>query len=89
MASAIDLFAGYLEGLSAPYANAADVTPSDTADLTYTTRALYVGTTGNLVVIMASGDTVTLDSVPVGVLPIRVSRVKATNTTAANIVALW
>lgn len=66
------------------------VTPSDSVNLGNITRALYVGTTGNIVVVMKSGRTATLNSVPAGaLLPLRVSRVNSTNTTASNIVALY
>jgi hypothetical protein len=77
--------------LSEPAVNAAAITPSDTTDLTQFTRFLYVGGTGDITVNMAgSGATVLFKAVPVGVvLPIRVSRVLATGTTATNVVALW
>lgn len=75
---------------SAPASNAAAVTPSDSTDLTDVTRWVFVGGTGNLVVIMADGTTVTFTAVPAGtLLPIRISQVKATGTTATEIVALW
>ncbi len=74
--------------IDAPYANAAAVTPSDSTDLTYRTRALYIGGTGNIVVSIG-GANVTFTSVPVGILPLVVDRVLATSTTATNIVALW
>lgn len=71
-----------------PAANAAAVTTSDTADLTYETRALYVGGAGDLSVQM--GSAVLFIGVQAGsVLPIRVSRVNTTGTTATGIVALW
>lgn len=64
------------------------VAPDDNIDLANVARSLYIGTTGNLVVITAAGNTVTFNAVPVGILPVRVSRVKATGTTASNILAL-
>jgi hypothetical protein len=84
-----DLYANHATGLNSPYAEAAAVTKSDDTVLT-TTRALYVGGTGNLSVVMAgSGDTVVIESVPAGMLlPIRVTKVLAA-TTATKIVALW
>ncbi len=72
------------------YNSAAAVTPDDNNDLAYMTRAVYVGGTGDLTVIMAAGQTVTFKAVPTGtLLEIRCSRVKATNTTATQLVALW
>ncbi len=66
------------------------VTPSNSTELVGV-RALYVGTTGN-VAIVACNDTaaVTLTAVPAGtVLPIFVSKVMSTGTTASNIVAFY
>ena len=70
--------------------SAVAVTPSDTVDLTYVSRALWVGgTSGTITAIMADGTTVLFSGVPTGtLLPIRVSRVKATGTTATLIVAI-
>lgn len=67
------------------------ITPSDTVDLPYTTRALYVGTGGNISVYPANSTTsVVLANVGTGtVLPVAVSRVLAAGTTASNIVALY
>ena len=68
---------------------AAAVTPSDSTILP-ATRGLYVGTTGNLSVVMAEDEaTVLFSNVPVGVFPVQVIRVMSTSTTASNIVALW
>lgn len=64
------------------------VTPSDSTILP-TTRALYVGVTGNLSVVMADDEnTVLFSNVPVGIFPIQVMKVLAA-TTATDIVALW
>lgn len=67
------------------------VTPHDTTLLpTGVTRALYIGVTGDVTVLMADGGTAVLfKAVPVGVLPVRVQRVNSTGTTATNIVALY
>lgn len=72
-----------------PARDAVAVTPSDATNLTYVTRALYVGVTGDVVAVMQSGAVVTFKAAPVGVLPICVSRVNATGTTATNILALY
>lgn len=81
-------------GFDAPAHGAVAVTPNNDTDLTTNTRGLYVGGAGNLVVVMASeanaATTVTFTGVAAGtVLPIRVRRVKSTNTTATSIVALY
>lgn len=66
------------------------VTKSDSTILE-TTRALYVGGAGDVAVIWADGGSaVTLSSVPAGtILPVQVTKVMSTNTTATNIVALY
>lgn len=84
-----DQFNDRSSGLESPAYNAAQVVPSDTVDLAVTSRALYLGTAGDLRITTAGGDTVTLANVPNGVLPVRVARVHATGTTAADIVAVW
>jgi hypothetical protein len=67
----------------------AAVTPSDTVDLAFTTRAIYVGGAGTLTVILAGGATVEFLAVPAGTwLWIAATRVKATGTSATSIVAL-
>jgi hypothetical protein len=70
---------------------AASVTPDDDTNLTDSpTRGLYVGGAGNVEVIMQRGDTVVFSGVPAGtILPVRVTRVKSTNTTATTILALY
>jgi hypothetical protein len=68
--------------------NAVAVTPNNDTVIP-TTRALYVGVAGNIVVRMADGAQVTFANVPVGIIPIQVDRVLATSTTATNIVALY
>lgn len=71
-----------------PAHGAVAVTPSDATTLPIT-RGLYVGTTGDVAVIMADGQTVTFTAVPVQILPVQVSKVLSTGTTASNILALY
>lgn len=53
-------------------------------------RGLYVGTTGNVSVIMSNNTTATFVAVQAGtVLPIRVKQVTASGTTATSIIALY
>ncbi len=74
------------------FALGAAVTPSDTAQLSDDTHALYVGGAGDVTVVFAEDATntpVVFKAVPVGaILPISVIQVRATGTTATNIVAL-
>lgn len=76
--------------VDSPARGAVAVTPSD-ATVLDTTRALYVGTGGNVAVYMAGKTTsVVFPNVQDGsILPIRVDRVLSTSTTASNIVALY
>lgn len=75
---------------SEPANTAESVTPSDSTDLTVRSRALYIGGSGDLVVILTPGSSpVTFASCPAGVLPVQASRVLSTGTTATGIVALW
>lgn len=70
------------------YTGAVALTTSDTTTLSGV-RGLYIGVSGDVAVITADKSTaVTFKSVPVGVLPIEVVKVMATNTTATNILAL-
>lgn len=75
---------------SDPADSAEAVTPSDSTNFTGgAARALYVGTTGNVAVVLKDGTAVTFSSVPAGaILPVECKRVNSTNTTASNIVAL-
>ncbi len=65
------------------------ITPDNTAPLKFTTRAIWVGTTGNIT-LRLYGDSadVTLNSVPVGLLRVRATHVRATGTAASNLVGL-
>ena len=71
--------------------HAVAVTPSDSADLArVATKGLFVGGAGNITVDLTDGKTAVLFT---GVLagtffPVQVKRVRATGTTATNIVAL-
>lgn len=85
-----DAFAGNNTGLSSPAPNAAAVTPSDVTSLQNVSRSIYVGTGGDVAVVMVGGQTVTFPAVPNGaLLPVRVKQVLSSGTTASNIVALW
>lgn len=75
--------------LESPAYSAVPVTPDDSNDLTYLTRGVYIGGTGNLAVIMAGGQTVTFNGAVAGtILPIAVKRVLASGTTATGVVAI-
>ncbi len=89
MAAAVDSFSTFEVTLESPFNSAATVTPSDSTDLAYVTRGLFVGT-GGAVAVTVGGQNVTFGNVPSGtMLTIRASRVLSTGTTASNIVAVW
>ncbi|ANU07150.1 spike base protein, RCAP_Rcc01079 family [Paraurantiacibacter namhicola] len=66
------------------------VTPADNADLDRLTKAIYVGTGGDIVLRAADADVdVTFRNVPAGsILDIRVRAVRVSGTTAADLVGL-
>lgn len=67
--------------MTAPADDAFEIVPHATDELEQVTRSVYVGTTGNLDVVMKSGRSQTFPSVPAGTtLHIRVVAVRATST---------
>ena len=93
-----------LLGPHMPARRAIAVTPNDNNDVTKGggdnapsyASALYVGVAGDISLITAgdnsangAGTPVLFKAVPVGVLNVQVRRVKATGTTATNIVGLY
>lgn len=86
----IDDYSEHAASPSAPARRAVAVTPSDTVDLTVVAKSLYVGGPGDVRIQPAGGGAaVTLTAHPIGYLPVQVSRVLATGTTATAIVALF
>lgn len=79
------------DAATSPARNASAVTPHATNALANVTKGLYVGGAGDIAcrLIDDSAD-VTFVGVPAGaVLPIRVSHVRVSGTTATNILALY
>lgn len=76
---------------SSPARKAFAITPSDTQDLAFLPRGVYVGGDGSLAVILADDtESVTFTGVPAAsLLPIRVKRVLATGTTASGLVGVY
>ena len=76
---------GVLESSGEPF----NITPSDSAELTYVTRGLSFATAGALKVLTMGGNEVTIPSgaLAAGIIhPIRVKKVFSTGTGALNIV---
>lgn len=66
------------------------ITPDDDNEITQTPRALYIGGTGNIAIIaIDDSEPVVFVNVPAGtVLPVSVSKVMDTSTTATFIVGI-
>jgi len=87
---ATDLYAQFVDNANYPSRSPTPVSPHDTNELPVIPKALYVGTGGTLVLrgVGATAD-VTFKNVANGqVLDVRAQFVRATGTTAADIVAL-
>jgi poly(3-hydroxybutyrate) depolymerase len=86
-----DPFKSHARSLTSPPEHAVAILPDDAGTLDVVTRALYVGTAGDLRVRMAGGGAaVTLVNVAAGsLLPIRVDRVYATGTSAGGLLGFW
>ena len=76
-------------GLTSPALYGFAITPDDNQDLARDTRALMVGAAGDVRVTLISGDQLVLPSLlPGAQYALRVRRVHASDTTAAQIVGL-
>ena len=91
MAGNLDKYKDESTALESPANSAVAVTTSDVADLAEPSRALFIGGAGNLSVEMyGTGTAVVFANVQAGsILPIRVTRVNATGTTATSIVSVY
>ena len=86
-----DLFLGVVDSVSAPARRAVAVVPHDTAPLAEVPKALFVGTGGSIAMRGAGGgaDAVWKNVADGTVLPFRPEFVRATGTTASDILALY
>ena len=86
-----DQFQNSADQVSAPATRAVSVTPHDSNALADIPKALFVGTGGNLTMRGVNGTADALwKNVPSGsVLPFRAQYVRATGTTAADLLALY
>lgn len=81
---------------STPFNDFTDVSPDDSDDLPLfktrglVTGAIYIGGTGDLVVVLKDNTTQTFTGVTAGMfLPLAARRINATNTTASALVACY
>jgi hypothetical protein len=86
-----DQFSGRADSVSAPATRAAAVVPHDSDPLAQIPKALFVGSGGTVVMRGAGGgaDQVFKNVADGSVLPFRAQYVRATGTTAADILALY
>lgn len=85
-----DAFANFTPSLNDPARSAFAITPNDAATLPVVPRAIYVGTGGTLTLraLDSSGDVMFKNVVAGQVLDVRASHVRATGTTAADLIGL-
>jgi hypothetical protein len=84
-----DLFQYHEPNLDSPARDVFAITKSDATVFTISTRAIYVGTGGDLAVRMISGNSATFTNVPDGtILPLRCDKVLETGTDASEILGL-
>jgi hypothetical protein len=85
-----DKFANYVETVSGPASNAFPITASSSTPFTYATRAIWVGTSGDVEVCMLNGSSnVIFKAVPAGtLLPIRTTYC-STASSASNLLGLY
>lgn len=85
-----DNFDQAVDSVIAPARNCFPVIPSDTGELVLLPKAIYIGTGGNLVVRPVDGNAdVTFVNLPNGaILDVRIVAVRATGTTAGDLVGL-
>ncbi|MFA7585210.1 MAG: hypothetical protein WCY11_03305 [Novosphingobium sp.] len=85
-----DSFSGYTDSPTAPASACFAIVPSDSLDLATVTKAIYVGTGGDVVLCPLNGTVdVTFRNVPDGgILDVRARAVRSSGTTAADIVGL-
>lgn len=83
-----DKFKNKYANIDSPVENMFAVTPSDSVDLAYASRGIYVGVSGDVQLKTINDDVITLVGLAAGVWhPIRARRIYSTSTTATDIVA--
>lgn len=83
-------YQGRADDVTSPARGGFAITPSDSTDLSTETRAIYVGTAGDLVAVLSSGSELSFVGLAGGmVLPVRARRVKATGTSAGYLLGLY
>jgi len=88
--AATNNFADFRTGLESPFRRWKAITPHDTNELSDVTRGIYVGGDGNVCLVNVAGDNEIFYGAKAGtVLPVEAKQVKATGTTATNLLGCW
>lgn len=85
-----DSFDSALDSVIAPARNCFSIVPHDTVELTFLPKAIYVGSTGDIVArAVDSSSDVTFRNVAAGsILDVRLIAIRATGTTASDLLGL-
>ncbi|OLS51856.1 spike base protein, RCAP_Rcc01079 family [Rhodovulum sulfidophilum] len=84
-----DPYPGMSVGSTSPAVDWSEITPSDSANLATVPRALDCAVSGDVVIVSASGNEITITLTAGAPYPVRPVRVKATGTTATGIIGMW
>ena len=84
-----DKFKNHGAGRTDPAGDAFGIAPNDSSDLPQRVRAIYCGSDGDISLVTPLGNEVVFVGVKVGtILPVSADRIKATGTTAMDLVGL-
>lgn len=81
-------FTGRTPSLSGPATDMLPITPSDVTDLPHVGLALYTETGGTVSFVTVAGESRSVVITDFSILPVGISRVNATGTTASGLHAL-
>jgi len=85
---AIPLLPNHSPTLISPGRRMFAITPSNSAELPFPTKAIYVGTAGTVVCVNAAGDEVSWLMQPGSYIDAEIIQVKATGTTATDMIGI-
>ena len=85
-----DPFESYGNSITSPAADCFAIQPSDTQDLPSATKAIYVGTGGDIVLraVNGSADVTFANTISGSIIDVRARAIRLTGTTASDIVGL-
>lgn len=85
----VDRFADFAGGLESPFTGGAPIVPHDSTELAVATRSVWVGTAGNIVGITIDGSELSFANFGPGWLPGRFRIIKATGTSASQMIGVY